>query len=264
MSRHPLTPWGLVLVMVLGFWGIRARGPQGVRHPHAEAISRSLEAAEQRQDDRPLLLFIGDSRLHHWLPPADALEQAWGADAPRTARVTAAGLSLQTLAPMQARVLALAPSWVVIQLDALVPSGRDRGAAFSRLRRRLLAPRIAGPERTDLHREKLEGRWAQGEPGAPAAALAASEEFLRALGETTVRVLTLPRSPAELALADRDWLQAQRDQAGAMLTGPNQALIRAQAPADGDAAFHDHVHLSETGRAGSLPATLELLRAQVR
>jgi hypothetical protein len=254
----------LVLVGALGLGAWQQVGGQGVQHPHAEAIDRSLDLAEEGADARPLLLLIGDSRLHHAIPPPAVLERAWGTSSPRIARITAAGLSLKNLAPARDRVLGLDPDWVVIQSEALVPSGRERGSSFARLRRRLLAPRIGGPERTKVHLDKVQTRWAEPEPAPNDAAIAASRDWLASLSDTPVLVLEFPRSPTELTLVAPDWGPSQRRRAEALLSAPDHRYAVVVIPGLRDDAFHDYVHLSEAGRALALKPSLAVLRDLAR
>ncbi len=262
-SRHPLTPWLLLLLGVVVVGGVRAARGGLPSHPHAESIERGLARAERAADTRPLLLVLGDSRLHHALPSGPELEVAWGESPPRVARITAAGLSLASLGPYLDRVLELEPRWVAVQAETVLPADRDRSSRLTRLRRRLLAPRIRGPQRTEQHLDKVRGRWEGASFTVRDEDRLAAAEGLARLAGTPLVVLVLPRSPTEQALTGATWMSEQQREVQALLSGPDQVLSLLQVPGLSDEHFHDYVHMNPAGRALTVPVVLSILRDPV-
>ncbi|GEM_PF-5920497 len=122
----PLTPWAWALLGWLAWMFIQTwplGGPRPLT-PLDQALTQLAERLDPRADS---VIWVGDSRLRHALPEGpvmrETIAQAWSPTgrAVRMRRLTVPWLDAPALETRLARLVALQPGLVVLQLEVLLP-----------------------------------------------------------------------------------------------------------------------------------------------
>jgi len=260
LNGQPQLPWILALPLtgVLAAWANQHRAlddpaqepdiPHRLRLPQ---IEDQIEGLLGSGGEEPLVLVLGDSRLHYGTRSDEALTEAlasrpdsWLAGA-RVARLTSPALNALRLTPYREAIMSLDPVALVVASQVLVPSPFRLDCPPEDFAARL-RPKLK-PKSDDVAQRRLQRRWQDREFRTdPAHAYAAAE--LLASSTAPVAVIAPARSPSEVALMGPAYLEDERAAVEALAaTYPH--VTTAEIPvAFADDAYHDYTHLSDSAR----------------